>query len=96
VIDGHGKVLAPGFIDSHSHLEGTLSKYPEAIAALNQGITTIIAGQDGESDPVDSIKAERERSPAAINVATYTGHTTIREMVMGTDNLGRPATAPRA
>ncbi len=93
VIDGNGKVLAPGFIDTHSHLEGSLSKYPEAIAALNQGITTIVAGQDGESDPVDSIKAELERVPAAINVATYTGHTTIREMVMGADNLGRPATA---
>lgn len=93
VIDGNGKVLSPGFIDSHSHLEGSLSKYPDAIAALNQGITTIIAGQDGESDPVDSIKAGLERIPAAINVATYTGHTTVREMVMGADNLNRPATA---
>lgn len=93
VINGNGKVLTPGFIDSHSHLEGSLSKYPDAIAALNQGVTTIVAGQDGESDPVDSIKAELERVPAAINVATYTGHTTIREMVMGADNLSRPATA---
>lgn len=93
MIDGNGKVLAPGFIDSHSHLEGSLSKYPDAIAALNQGITTIVAGQDGESDPVDSIKAELKRVSVAINVATYTGHTTIREMVMGADNLGRPATA---
>ncbi|CAN5509572.1 hypothetical protein BH10BAC2_BH10BAC2_37230 [soil metagenome] len=93
VIDGNGKVLVSGFIDSHSHLEGSLSKYPEAIAALNQGITTIVAGQDGESDPVDSIKAELEKIPSAINIATYTGHTTIREMVMGADNLGRPATA---
>lgn len=93
LIDGKGKVLAPGFIDSHSHLEGSLSKYPEAIAALNQGITTIIAGQDGESDPIDSIKAGLERIPSAINVATYTGHTTIREMVMGTNNLNRSANA---
>ena len=92
VIDGEGKILAPGFIDSHSHLAGSLSKYPEALAALNQGITTIVSGQDGDSDPVDSIKAEIKRIPAAINVATYTGHATIREKIMGTKNLGRPAT----
>lgn len=92
IIDGGGKILAPGFIDSHSHVEGSLEKHPEALAALNQGITTIVAGQDGESDPVDSIKAALKRIPPAINVATYTGHTSIREQVMGTNNLSRPAT----
>lgn len=92
IIDGKGKILAPGFIDSHSHLAGTLSKYPEAMAALNQGITTIVAGQDGGSDPVDSIKAALKRFPSAINVATYTGHASIREKVMGADQLNRPAT----
>ncbi len=92
IIDGEGKILAPGFIDSHSHLEGSLTKYPEALGALNQGITTIVAGQDGGSDPVDSIKASMKTIPAAINVATYTGHATIREKIMGTANLSRPAT----
>jgi N-acyl-D-aspartate/D-glutamate deacylase/CubicO group peptidase (beta-lactamase class C family) len=92
VIDGEGKILAPGFIDSHSHLAGSLSKYPEALAALNQGVTTIISGQDGDSDPVDSMKAELKRKPTAINVASYTGHATIREKIMGVENLGRPAT----
>lgn len=92
IIDGGGKILVPGFIDSHSHVGGSLEKYPEALAALNQGITTIVAGQDGWSDPVDSIKAELKKTPAAINVATYTGHTSIREKVMGSNNLSRPAT----
>lgn len=92
IIDGGGKILAPGFIDSHSHLEGSLTKYPEAIAALSQGITTIVSGQDGESDPVDSIKAMIKNIPVAINVATYTGHTSIREKIMGAENLSRPAT----
>lgn len=92
VIDGNGKILAPGFIDTHSHLEGSLSEYPTALAALNQGVTTIVAGQDGESDPVDSIKAMLQKIPAAINVATYTGHTTIREAVMGANDLSRTAT----
>lgn len=93
VIDGAGKILAPGFIDSHSHLEGSFEKYPETLAALNQGITTIVAGQDGESDPVDSIKALLQRTPVAINIATYTGHASIREKVMGAGQLNRPANA---
>ncbi len=92
IVDGGGKILAPGFIDSHSHLEGSLSKYPEAQAALNQGITTIVVGQDGSSRPIDSIKANLKRTPPAINIATYTGHATIREKIMGSPNLARPAT----
>ena len=92
IIDGEGKILAPGFIDSHSHVEGSLAKYPEALAALNQGITTIVTGQDGGSDPVDSIRASMKIIPVAVNIATYTGHATIREKIMGTKNLSRPAT----
>ena len=92
IIDGEGKILAPGFIDSHSHVEGSLQKYPEALAALNQGITTIVAGQDGGSDPIDSLKASLKNVPAAINVASYTGHATIREKIMGAKNFARPAT----
>lgn len=93
IIDGKGKILAPGFIDTHSHLLGSLEKNPAALAALNQGVTTIVSGQDGESDPVDSIKAQLKKIPAAINVATYTGHASIREKIMGADNLARPATS---
>lgn len=92
-IDGEGKILAPGFIDTHSHLGGYLEKYPEALAALNQGITTIISGQDGGSEPVDSLIAQIKRVPIAINLATYTGHTSLREMVMGEKDLSRTSTS---
>jgi N-acyl-D-aspartate/D-glutamate deacylase/CubicO group peptidase (beta-lactamase class C family) len=92
IIDGNGKILAPGFIDTHSHLLGSLEKYPGALAALNQGVTTIISGQDGGSDPVDSIKAQLKRIPVSINIATYTGHASIREKIMGAADLSRPAT----
>ena len=92
VVDGEGKILAPGFIDSHSHHNGSLSEYPDALAVLNQGITTIVAGQDGSGASVDSIKDQIKRRPVAVNVATYTGHASIREKVMGTENLSRPAT----
>jgi N-acyl-D-aspartate/D-glutamate deacylase len=92
LINGNGMVLALGFIDSHSHIVGSLTKYPEALADLNQGVTTIVSGQDGYGSYVDSIKAGISRKPIAINVATYTGHTDLREKVMGSSQLNRPAT----
>lgn len=47
VIDAGGLVLAPGFIDSHSYHDRFLTRTPDARGAVSQGITTIIAGQDG-------------------------------------------------
>ena len=90
--DGDGKILAPGFIDTHSHIESSLNRVPEAIAALNQGITTIVSGQDGGSYLMDTLKMRFEKMPRAINVATYTGHATLRELAMGNSNLNRMST----
>ncbi len=92
VEDGGGKILTPGFIDTHSHLEGSLQSKPQALAALNQGITTIVAGQDGYGSWMDSLEDNIKRNPPAINVATYTGQTGLREKVMGEENLHRTAT----
>ena len=89
VIDGGGKILAPGFIDSHSHLESSLKENPQALAAISQGITSIVAGQDGDSYFINLMKTN---FTPAINYATYTGHSTLRETVMGKDQLNRPAT----
>ncbi|MGC4037739.1 MAG: serine hydrolase [Chitinophagaceae bacterium] len=82
VTDGHGLTLAPGFIDSHSHHDWNLDKNPDAIAVTNQGITTIIVGQDGGSDPVDTIKTLFKDHPISINIGTYTGQASLREKVM--------------
>jgi N-acyl-D-amino-acid deacylase len=92
VIDGDGKVLAPGFIDSHSHHRGALRQSPTAISTLSQGITTIVSGQDGYDSAIDSILADIKAKPVATNIATYTGHTALREMVMGASELNRAAT----
>jgi N-acyl-D-aspartate/D-glutamate deacylase len=82
VIDGKGFVLAPGFIDSHSHHERGLQDDPSGIAATSQGITSIVIGQDGESYPADTLKEQFDKHPVSINVATYTGHASLREKVM--------------
>lgn len=93
VINGNGMCLAPGFIDSHSHHYGDLKAHPDAIPAINQGITTIVIGQDGHSIPIDSISAFLLRQPVAVNIASYTGHSTLRENSMGAKDLFRTATA---
>jgi N-acyl-D-amino-acid deacylase len=86
VVDAKGLVLAPGFIDVHSHHDDGLFEMPGALAAVSQGITTIVAGQDGDQQyPLAEFFARLEASPAAINVASYVGHGTLREQVMGED-----------
>jgi N-acyl-D-amino-acid deacylase len=93
VIDAGGLVLAPGFIDTHSHHDRGLFEMRDAIAAVSQGITTIVVGQDGGSrSPLADFFARLEREPPALNVASYSGHGSIRAEVMG-DGFRRAATA---
>ncbi len=86
VVDGSGFILAPGFIDSHSHHDIGLDIAPEAKAAISQGITTIVIGNDGSSSaPLSEIKKDLLNSPVALNIASYTGHGFIRSKAMGED-----------
>ena len=48
-IDARGMAVAPGFIDIHSHGDGSLNADPRAESLVRQGITTIVVGQDGSS-----------------------------------------------
>lgn len=92
VVNAGGLVLAPGFIDAHSHHEIGLLKSPEALAVISQGVTTVVVGQDGGHPyPLATFFKSLEASPASINVASFAGHGTIRGQVMG-ENFRRPAT----
>jgi len=54
VIDASGLIVAPGFIDAHSHSDGGVVVYPKMESTLVQGITTVVAGQCGGSPaPID-------------------------------------------
>jgi len=82
----HGLVLAPGFIDMHSHADGGLLKDLDAATQTRQGLTTIVVGQDGESHfPLRDFYASLAATPPALNVASMVGHATVREQVMGKD-----------
>lgn len=86
VVDAKGLTLTPGFIDTHSHHEDGLFEERQAIAVISQGVTTIVAGQDGwMTYPVKELFERQESTPAAINVATYVGHGNLRKDVMGED-----------
>ena len=49
IIDAGGLVVAPGFIDTHSHSDLQILIEPEVMPKVMQGITTEILGQDGIS-----------------------------------------------
>ncbi|MBS0557145.1 MAG: D-aminoacylase [Proteobacteria bacterium] len=86
VVDAKDLVLAPGFIDTHSHHGDGLEQERTALAAVSQGITTIIVGQDGGSEtPLADYFRTMEARPAALNIASYSGHNTLRGMVLGDD-----------
>ena len=84
IFDAKGLTLSPGFIDTHSHHDWGLSENRDALAVITQGITTSIFGQDGEHDfPLQSsLDVFRER-PVSMNIASYVGHNTLRNTVMG-------------
>lgn len=49
VIDASGLVLSPGFIDAHCHEDETVGNHGSVLSKISQGITTVCAGQCGES-----------------------------------------------
>jgi N-acyl-D-amino-acid deacylase len=89
-LDVAGKVVAPGFIDVHTHAEDVAERRL-AENFLRMGVTTIVTGNCGSSKPdVPALFAALEQQPASINVATLIGHNTVRAQAMG----GRHARPP--
>jgi N-acyl-D-amino-acid deacylase len=92
VIDARGRVVAPGFIDMHAHLDPLL-RLPGAESMARQGVTTALGGPDGGSPfPLGRYLDSAQTLGLGINVAFLIGHNTIRERVMGLAN--RAPTAP--
>ena len=85
-IDASGLIVAPGFIDVHTHAD-RLAEQPLAENFVRMGVTSIIAGNCGSSAlEVGDALGEIERAGASVNFATLIGHNTVRQAVMGTEN----------
>ena len=94
IIDASGLIVSPGFIDPHTHADRELKDSVQSHNKpfLFQGITTVVAGNDGDSfyPTADFVKLY-ESHGIGTNVALLVGHGTIREQVMGMSD--RTATA---
>jgi N-acyl-D-amino-acid deacylase len=85
-IDVKGLVVAPGFIDPHTHVGGDLSDPARNanLCYLMQGVTTVVVGNDGAGPIKVAETLERwEKQGIGTNAALYVGHGTVRGEVLG-------------
>jgi dihydroorotase/N-acyl-D-amino-acid deacylase len=91
VIDVAGQIIAPGFIDTHTHARRGLEEVPTAANYIRQGATTILEGPDGSSPvPLAPFLASMDRLQKSINIGSFIGQGSIRSSIIG--NVNRTAT----
>jgi N-acyl-D-aspartate/D-glutamate deacylase len=95
-IDAHGMVVAPGFIDPHSHSDYSLLTDGNAESKIRQGVTTEVIGESGSVAPQQPTAnrpwsdfagyfAAVEKSKISVNLLSYVGLGQVREYVMNND-----------
>ncbi|MGH2567674.1 MAG: N-acyl-D-amino-acid deacylase family protein, partial [Bacteroidota bacterium] len=84
VLDGKGLIVAPGFIDVHTHVEGSIRRLPTADNFLFNGVTSIVTGNCGGSETqLDSFFTQLRSTGISLNLGTLVGHNSVRASVMG-------------
>lgn len=93
VIDASGLIVAPGFIDVHTHIEGGINELPAAENFLRMGVTSVVTGNCGSSaSNLSEWFGRLEQRGVSINIASLVGHNTVRHTGMNGD-FDRPPTA---
>lgn len=91
ILDATGFVLAPGFIDVHTHAE-EITELPEGQNFIRMGVTTLMLGNCGASKlDLEAYFKKIEEIRVAPNVATLIGHNVVRAKAMG-GSFDRPPT----
>ena len=92
VVEAGELVLAPGFIDVHTHVEDEVENFPDGANFLRDGVTTIVTGNCGGSKTdLVAFFSRLEKLGLGPNLASLIGHNSVRRKVMGNEN--RPAEA---
>ena len=85
-IDARGQILAPGFIDVHTHVE-SIYNLPTAENFVRMGVTTLVTGNcGGSTTEVAEFLGRINKEPLAVNLATLIGHGSVRRKAMGLDD----------
>lgn len=90
IVDASGLIVAPGFIDAHTHPE-TYVRAEDARQRMNapwlfQGVTTLMTGIDGGGSPdIAAQRAWYEENGVGTNLAPYVGFGAVRRAVLGDD-----------
>jgi N-acyl-D-amino-acid deacylase len=83
-IDASNRIVAPGFIDVHTHIEGNDLKYPTATNFLMDGVTTVVTGNCGSSNTdMKKYQFKLDSVRTSVNIASLVGHNSVRRAVMG-------------
>ena len=86
VIDAKGQIVAPGFIDVHTHTEDIYTN-PNAENFVRMGVTTLVTGNCGGSAlDVGEFLGRIKTKPLAVNISTLIGHNTVRSKVLNLEN----------
>ena len=91
VVNVKGLIVAPGFIDIHTHARRGIFEVPTADNYVRQGVTTLIEGPDGGSPiPLAPFLDKVAATRITPNFAMFIGQGSVRSEVMG--EVDRPAT----
>jgi dihydroorotase/N-acyl-D-amino-acid deacylase len=91
ILEVGGQVIAPGFIDVHTHARRGIFEVPTAPNYVRQGVTTLIEGPDGGSPvPLGPFLQKLAALQKSVNIGSFIGQGSIRSEVIG--NVNRKAT----
>ena len=87
IIDAQNRIVSPGFIDVHAHIEGGIFERPTADNFIYDGVTSVVTGNcGGAADDIGAFLKKIDQTGTSINVATLAGHNTIKRLGMGLEN----------